>query len=336
MRGYCTYFDHRYLPRALVLYRSLKRFEPHARVWALCMDDLAFRAVTELNERDLVPISLGEFEASDPELLEVKGERSVVEYYFTCTPSLPLHVFERDSALDQVTYIDADLRFFNSPQPLFDELGENSVSIIPHRYPDDMRHMEIAGIYNVGWLTFRLDERALSVLKDWRVQCLDWCFDRFEDGKFADQKYLDYWPARFAGVTVLKNPGANLAPWNLRRHHLSMVERSISVDGNPLIFFHYHGMKRVGGPLWNLYLAEYAVRPSRLVIREIYAPYLQELAAATKRVQRSIGSVGGPRPLRSKGPRPKTGFWGRIKRPLRLLRNFIWRRYVVVVKGKLL
>ena len=38
MQDYCTYFDHRYLPRALLLHDSLMQHSRPFRLWALCMD----------------------------------------------------------------------------------------------------------------------------------------------------------------------------------------------------------------------------------------------------------------------------------------------------------
>ena len=64
------------------------------------------------------------------------------------------------------------------------------------------------------------DERGIAALRWWHDRCVEWCYQRFEDGKFGDQKYLDDWPDRFAGVHVVDHPGVGLAPWNVSRHEL--------------------------------------------------------------------------------------------------------------------
>jgi SAM-dependent methyltransferase len=240
---FCTLFDSRYLARGLVTIRSLRRVRPDARIRVLCIDDETKQHLDRLDEPGVVPIGMSELEQHDPELASVKAGRTRGEYCWTATPALCRFLFEREPELEEVTYLDADLFFFADPQPLFDELADGSVLIVPHRYAPLWAEQEVAhGIYNVEWLTFRRDDRGLAVLDWWRERCIEWCYARVEDGKFGDQKYLDDWPERFEGVHVLRHPGGGLAPWNLPRHRLANDAGSITVDGEPLVFFHAHSL----------------------------------------------------------------------------------------------
>jgi len=154
-RHFCTYLDRRYLTRGLALADSLRRHVPDVRLWVLCLDDAAYAALSALNEPHIVPIALDDFERGDEPLRVAKGNRSLVEYYFTCTPSLPLFVLRHQPAVETITYLDADLFFFSDPAPLFEEIGASAVAIIPHRFPAANTRFERYGIFNVGWLTFR-------------------------------------------------------------------------------------------------------------------------------------------------------------------------------------
>jgi len=242
------------------------------------MDDETYEVLTQLALPDVDPISLQDFEKGDESLLRAKQNRSQVEYYFTCTPSLPLYILNNWSEVDLITYVDADLFFFSSPTPLFEELGTGSVAIIGHRLPEHLRHREIYGIYNVGWLSFRRDDSALACLCWWREKCIEWCYDREEDGRFADQKYLDDWPVRFQNVIVLEHKGANLAPWNLANYCLHILNGGeVVVDEDPLIFFHFHGLKKIRSWLYNPSWKGYGATPSMVLRRRIYIPYLQML-----------------------------------------------------------
>jgi hypothetical protein len=286
---YCTYFDRNYLTRAVALHRSLVRHSPPFTLWALCFDDDAYAALEALQLEGVEPIRLAEFEAADPELVEVKGSRSTVEYYFTSTPSLPLHVMRGHSDVELITYLDADLLFYSSPQPIFDELGTGSVLIVPHRFPEHLRHLEVHGVHNVGLLSFRNDPKGRALLERWREQCLEWCFDRVEDGRFADQRYLDAWPGR-SGVVILQHPGAGLAPWNFMNYRIDLGTEPPRVDGRPLIFYHFQGVKAIRPGLWDIGLDEYgSMRPD--LRKWLYGGYIRALQSAG-RVLRSRG-VGG-------------------------------------------
>src|SRR5438445_589515 len=218
MRYFCTYFDRSYWPRGLALYRSLQRHCPAFQLWVLCMDRVCYDVLAKLGLAGVHPIALDEYEKGDEDLLRAKQNRTPIEYYFTCSPSLPLFVLERHPQADLITYLDADLYFFADPSPIYEEIGRHSIAIIGHRFPPHLQDWERYGIYNVGWVSFRRDAEALVCLRWWRERCLEWCYDRCEDSRFADQKYLDDWPSRFQGVAVLQHKGANLAPWNLANY----------------------------------------------------------------------------------------------------------------------
>src|SRR6202011_2806436 len=104
MRYFCTYFDHNYLARALVLYDSLKRNCADFKLWMLCMDEESYAALEKLKLPEVGLISLSELERDDPLLRQAKTNRSPLEYYFTCTPSLPLFILGRNPDVDLITY----------------------------------------------------------------------------------------------------------------------------------------------------------------------------------------------------------------------------------------
>src|SRR5437868_3188599 len=108
-RHFCTYFDHRYLPRGLALTESLRRHCPDFRLWVLCLSRECHDILTQLALPELRLIDLAEFARGDDALLQAKQNRSLIEYYFTCTPSLPLYVLNADPDVETVTYLDSDL-----------------------------------------------------------------------------------------------------------------------------------------------------------------------------------------------------------------------------------
>ncbi|MBI2061769.1 MAG: glycosyl transferase [Nitrospirae bacterium] len=282
MLHFCTYFDHRYLARALALHQSLKRVCPPFQLWTLCMDTPSFDLLSKYAPPEIRPIALDTLERSHPELLEVKKSRSPVEYYFTCSPFLPYYILSTEPEVDLLTYLDADLFFYSDPAPLFEEMGKGSIGIIGHRFPPHLKGLEAYGIYNVGWLSFRKDERALECLRWWSARCMEWCYDRPEPNRFADQKYLDDWPSRFDGVVVLQHKGANVAPWNVGGSNLNMDGTAPLVDGDPLLFFHFHGLKHLAGRIYDPQLGRYHLHLNHGPLRALYRNYIRALQEAAR------------------------------------------------------
>ena len=292
-RTYCTYFDHRYLSRGLAMIRSLRRVSPDAVVWVLCLSGESHEALKSMAEPGVELLTVAELENGDGALARAKADgRSIIEYYFTLTPSLLRHVMEKSRG-ELVTYLDADLYFYSSIDPVYEEMGGSSVLIIPHNFTPAMRHKEIFGRYNVGWMTFRADDNGRSCLQWWRDRTNEWCRDTVDEdnGRFCEQRYLDYFADRFAGVHVLAHPGANLAPWNIGNRLLSWTGKSVSVDSCPLIFFHVHGIKQLGKRHFFTVHRSYAAPMTDLMREHIYRPYFYELIAIERQLAQQLPSA---------------------------------------------
>ena len=329
MIDFCTYFDHRYLPRALALYHSLAKHCPGFRLFALCMDDITHAELRRAALPNLVLIEQADFERGDTALLEAKQNRSRAEYFFTCTSSLCLFVLKKNPEVRLLTYLDADLFFFSNPQPIFDELGDASIGIIEHRYAPRSRRYLKYGIYNVGWLNFRRDEAGLKCLEWWREQCLEWCYDSLEGDRFADQKYLDDWPARFLRVRVLQHKGANLACWNVANYLIRFAQGKVWADEQPLIFFHFTGVKEIKPYLYQAGLAAHFVAPRRTLRRYIFGPYIQVL--------KTMSDGRDPTAKQRPSADSRSASWAARTRNLaRFFRRLLWRDYLFIVNGRVL
>lgn len=277
MYYFCTYFDKHYLARGLALYHSLKQHCSSFKIWVLCLDKETHERLSRLALSDVSLISIEEFEKEDHKLLLAKQNRSLIEYYFTCTPTLPLFILNNWPEVNLITYLDADLYFFSNLEPIFNEINGYSIAIIEHRYPEYLRHLERNGIYNVSWMSFRSDNYAIECLRRWRGQCLEWCYDRYEDDRFADQKYLDDWLNRFSNIIVLKHKGIGVAPWNVKNHKISSIKEKVFIDGIPLIFFHFQGLQFLLKCLIDPNLARYGINNSSSLKKYIYDPYFKKL-----------------------------------------------------------
>lgn len=245
-RYFCTYFDHNYLIYGMTLFDSLVKSGIDFKLFVLTLSDECYTRLENADKR-IIPVKLKELEQYDPELSECQFNRSRTEYIFTLSPCLPLFLFEKFPEIDLLTYLDSDLFFLDSPEVLYNELGEKSLYIIEHRFTEEYQHRAAEnGRFNMAFQIYRKNETGLACLEKWRKQCIKWCYDRVEDGKFADQKYLDSWPEDFKDeVVVSAHYGANVAPWNINNYLVGKSENKFTVDGKNIIFVHYQGFKLI-------------------------------------------------------------------------------------------
>lgn len=245
MRYYCTFFDSGYLAKALALYESMEKWCEEFRLYALCLDDKAFDVLTERGLRNLVAVSLKDVVEADAELAKARSNRSTGEFYFTCSPCFPLYVLKTFPEVDLLVLIDADTFFFASPETIFEQMRPFSIGLTEHRFSRGLDRYRKYGTFNVGWIMLRRDEVGIACLEWWRERCLEWCHDRLDGDRFADQKYLEKWPQLFKGVHIIPDVGLNLGHWNVAQYRLTRRDNKVFVEDKPLIFFHFANVKEV-------------------------------------------------------------------------------------------
>ena len=278
---YCTYFDGAYAPRAEVLVETLREQGDDKPVFALALDDAAFAAIESMGHLGVHGVRLTDVESEFPQLRSVKESRSRMEYVFTLTPWLVRWALTQSKPNSWVTYLDADMAFFSSTDPLYEAIESSSVAIVEHRFTWDQAWRSKYGRFNVAWVGFRNGDQGRACLEWWAEQCLEWCHDEVSNGRFADQGYLDKFPELFSGVAIIDHPGADVAPWNLRRHRIALGgSGEVQVDGSPLVFFHFHGLRSAGNRYRFKHLP-YLARTTATIRDHVYRPYCQALAAAT-------------------------------------------------------
>ena len=305
MEHFVTLFDLLFLPQGLALHRSMERHSGNYTLWILCMDDEVHEILSlmKLPNVQLLQLSLVETK----ELERVKPERTVGEYCWTVTPFAPKFVFDSDISVKRVTYLDADLWFRKSPAPIFQEFDKSGkdVLITDHAYSPEYDLSEESGQYCGQFTTFTR-EGGEPVRKWWEERCIEWCFARYENGKFGDQKYLDDWPERFQKqVHVLSNQGWTLAPWNANRFPYS--------NG---VFWHFHELRlteKRSKPMVQ-FTTSYSIPP--ITRKQIYKPYLEDL-----RVVIEIMKSHGVQPKIQK----KYRTFGRLKGVLKGVKQQLWR-----------
>ena len=276
-RVYATCFDHRYLPRGLALIESLRRHGCNDPVFVLCFNQLAMDAMRKLALDNVRLVDFAELEAVYPGLAAARENRATIEYYYTCTPAITEYALLQTPEASAVAYLDADLWFFDDPELVFGLMGEAPVAIIPHNFAPSRKSAERFGIYNVGWVGFARSSEGLNCLAWWHERCAEWCYGRIDGDRFADQGYLNHFAQVAAGTRILTHKGVNTAPWNIDNYQVSSRDGRVWLDGDPLIFFHFHGVDRHLGIFYfdnhRLYGAQY----NAIIRNHLYRPYIAAL-----------------------------------------------------------
>ena len=286
-RHYLCYFDINYLTRGLALYASLRRHGGNFVLWILCLDQESEAVLRRLALGRIHVLTLSELELADPALLAVKPGRLPLEYYWTCGPSALCHILKLSPQIRSLTYLDADMYFFSDPEALFTILGNNSILVTDQGVVDSRG----TGQFNVGIVIFRNTPNTVRCIRRWREQCLEWCFDRFEDGKHGDQGYLNNWPDLY-DVTIVGPALAGLAPWNINQKKLWLDSGWVTCDEGPLVCYHFARLRRVAK--WVYELHDYRFHRTKLnpiARRHLYAPYVRALWESESMVLAANGRI---------------------------------------------
>lgn len=126
---YLTCFDSQNLVKGLAMLNSLLHYDTGSKIRVVCLDQTTLNMLEKLNIADVLTISLSEVVKNDLPLLRAMINKTTVAYYWAFTASILLHCMKTMEAGQILTYVDPDLLFFSSPQPIFDELGTHSVLI---------------------------------------------------------------------------------------------------------------------------------------------------------------------------------------------------------------
>ncbi len=279
----CTLFDSNYMPLGLALYESMRRHFPDFHLWILALDDECYDKLSSSNLENVTVMRLSEVEEAD--VLEAKGNRTWQEYCWTLGSVLTWYVLRENPELDHISYLDSDICFFSSPEPIYEEIGDKSIMIVPHRFPPRLEHLAENGIYNVEMVFFRRDEQGQACLEEWRDNCVEWCYYKIEKDRLGDQKYLDKWPGKYSNTHILRHLGAGVALWNIEQYDVRPENGNLILDGQPLIFYHYHKFKYFDGGFYISGLKDYGFSDKFL---PFYRPYVKSLNKLTSKY--SVGA----------------------------------------------
>ena len=236
-----------YLPKARVLAESIKRVAPEAEFYLMLVD----RAPPNFNLKeepfDSV-ISVADLDIDAPEAWCFSHR--VVELCTAVKGMAACYLLDKCSA-DKVFYFDPDMVIYGRFDELERHLDTTSILLTPHQSEpettiDAIMDNEMAslkhGVFNLGFIGIRNDEEGKRFAEWWSERLKTFCLDDIERGLFTDQKWANLVPCFFERYRVLRSPAFNVATWNISTREVEGdLERGITVNGEPLGFYHFSG-----------------------------------------------------------------------------------------------
>jgi glycosyltransferase involved in cell wall biosynthesis len=235
-----------YLAYVRVLLASVATVHPEYRL-VLCLAD---RGAPELHGQP-EPFEIVQADAIGiPTFDDMVLRYDIMEFNTAVKPYMIRWLFDR-SDTDIVIYLDPDIRVY-SPLLAIEACFERGASVVltPHltqpledgKTPND-HHMLQAGVFNLGFIAVRRCAQSLRFIDWWARRLATQAVSDIRNNLFTDQRWCDLAPCFLDDLAVLKDPGCNVAYWNLAERR---VQRNASgeweVNGRPLAFFHFSGV----------------------------------------------------------------------------------------------
>jgi hypothetical protein len=302
-----TYFSKEYLIQGSVAIESFISHHSNSTGYVVSLDAISTRYLQECGFPDSLKImELSDLMDINEKFSDLLETRTYAEAIITLKPFLVENLLKKIPEGDYLLYFDADLFFYQS---LISELSfSDSVHMYlsRHLFPPRMLQSVVFGKYNGGFFLVRNIQAGRSLILDWRKKCDYWCFLRLEDGKFADQKYLDhYYPA--PGVVQIDSPGINNGQYFFQVHRNIVSMRSsgsIWIEHKLLTCFHFHGF-RINQSIISTGFNRYRMPKNFIrVVAYIYLPYIRHISKIASRYEaisevfwQDIGTTPERRPL---------------------------------------
>lgn len=255
-----------------MLYNSLNKYDTDFQFFFICQSKDAKSLLELMRLEKAVILDIEQVEKQDSELAIVKATRNNKEYSWTSKGSILLYLFNNYPELDHLLWLDSDIIFYSSPEPIFNQLNNCSVLLTKERFPEKYMDLNnIYGIFNTGLMGFKKNANSLKYLQTFRWKCIDWCYDRVEPGKWSDQMYINYWPWLYQDIKVIEDIGINVTGWNVQEKSVHKIDNEIYINSNKLIFFHFSGFRYNN---YNEYDLCCYIHLPKDAIRLIYIPYV--------------------------------------------------------------
>jgi hypothetical protein len=243
--AFCTISCVNYTAYSMTLLDSLSTCQPNEDKYWLVVDSSSGTAEfqTLLGTRSTV-VSLADLDIEDAEKMCFRY--SVLELSTALKPFLLRWLLSR--GYDGVIYLDPDIYVYCPLTEVVSAMRQNSVVLTPHcaylgtgpQAIEASLMLMRTGAFNLGFIAVSRCSETSVFLDWWCTMCASDCYDEQERGVFVDQKWLDLAIGGLSRVDIIRDPGLNMACWNL--HERKLMRQTVN-GKYPLVFFHFGGIE---------------------------------------------------------------------------------------------
>jgi glycosyltransferase involved in cell wall biosynthesis len=242
--AFCTIISKNYISQARALAESLRLTHPESVLYVLLVDRIDRHFDPAGEPFRTVPIE----NLAIPDLPRFCFQYNVLELNTAAKPYFLAHLL-RTYGPRKLIYFDPDILVLRPLDGLASTLDGSNIVLTPHLtqpYPlDGKLHNELtillAGSYNLGFIGVANTPEVGRFLAWWQDRLYDGCQNNPAAGMFVDQRWMDLAAHYFEGMRVLREPGYNIAYWNLHYRRLTLEDGEVRVNGQPAYFMHFSG-----------------------------------------------------------------------------------------------
>lgn len=233
-----------YLSQALSLKSSFLKHNKETSFYII----LADRKPNFINDEAIIEV---EEIGIDSEIFKtLLTEYNIIEFNTAIKP-FAFDYFMKSESPKKIIYLDPDILVYHSFDKLFNELGGNNFMLTPHLlnpiHDKSIYHLLLdtinTGTYNLGFLGLTINPTTIGFIDWWKEHLTHYGHNRILEGQFYDQKVMNLVPAFYEKVLVTRNPGRNIAEWNLHERNITKDDGVYYINSEVLEFFHFSGIK---------------------------------------------------------------------------------------------
>ena len=241
----CTIAANNYLALAEVFARSYLEHHPGARLFLCVVDTPDPRARYEALPFTVVFAE----DLGIPRFRNMAFRYNLLELNTAVKPFFLRHLRDNEG-VDRAFYFDPDIRIYRHLEAAEQAMSDHQAVLTPHitepldndHTPSEIR-IRACGVYNLGFLGLALDDSTSGFLDWWADRMQTHCYSDLPAGLFVDQSWMEFAPTFLERVAILRDPGLNVAYWNLPHRRLRRTGSAWSIDSRPLGFFHFSGVR---------------------------------------------------------------------------------------------